>query len=116
MVDLTAVPGGSTWEAYLANFSPELAGFLTELVEEPRVQCLLSASADFLEGCRLIGQVPEEVVNTDSRWLQLCQTLQDDDKTWCSGQAGYCGFIGARAIAVLRECSNEGRLSPKGVA
>ena len=67
MFDLTAVPGACSWEAYLMHFSPELAEFLAELADEPRVQCTLSAPTAFLEGCRLIGQVPEDVVFFDPR-------------------------------------------------
>ena len=47
MFDLTAVPGACSWEAYLMHFSPELAEFLAELADEPRVQCTLSAPTAF---------------------------------------------------------------------
>ena len=67
MVDLTAVPGACSWSAYLAHFSPELSAYLAEIADEPRVQCTLSAPTAFLEGCRLVGQVPEEVVFLDPR-------------------------------------------------
>ncbi|MCW5868895.1 MAG: Fic family protein [Candidatus Eremiobacteraeota bacterium] len=67
MFDMTAVPGAASWEAYLANFSPELAEFLTEIAGLPLAQCTSSAPTAFLEGCRLIGQVPEEVVFLDPR-------------------------------------------------
>jgi hypothetical protein len=67
MFDLTALSGACSWEDFLGHFSPELAEFLTEIADEPRVQCALPEPMAFLEGCRLVAQAPEEVLFLDPR-------------------------------------------------